>query len=202
MKKMLNYALIVIVLLVVGCSGSTEPDNGGTGSSVPTNLVVGYTWNVDGNVCTVDLTWDAPENPSENNYEYNLYKDNQFLTNQSKLLTSYTDIDCIPGGEYTYFVTANYSTSGESDPSNYVNILIDMNEILLGFWHRDWSWYMKFEENGVYIYDSVPSNPAYGTYIVSHDTVSTTIWGNTYHDTVNFPTFNLMNYGMNEWERY
>ena len=205
MKKMMMLILIVIVLLVIGCSGSTEPEENETGSSAPTNLVVGYSWNVDGNVCTIDLTWDAPENPSEDNYEYNLYKDNQFLTNQSKVLTSYTDIDCIPGGEYSYFVTANYSTSGESDPSNYVNILIDMNEILLGTWaYQPQGWWeegIEFSANGDFTHSyNYPPNGyvEYGTYTVSHDTLFTTIDGN---GTVNFTTYNLMNFNNKEWER-
>jgi len=39
MKKMLNFALIVTVLLVIGCSGSTEPE---TGEGVPLNATLDH----------------------------------------------------------------------------------------------------------------------------------------------------------------
>jgi hypothetical protein len=205
MKKMLILALIVSVLLVIGCSGSTEPEDAGTGSNAPTNLVGNYNWNVSVDViCSVDLTWDAPEEPDNDNFEYRVYKNDQLLTTLTIMQNYYTDIDCIPGGDYNYYITVYYS-SGESEPSNIVNVLFDMQEILIGSWHDDdgggyWWERITFNANGDYSHDYnyPPGWTEHGTYTVQHDTLFTTIDGN---GPVFFSTYDSMYFNNKEWDR-
>ena len=123
MNKMLNFALVVTVLLVIGCSGSTEPE---TDSNAPTNLDYSYHEEGDslsGYYWQVDLIWDAPSEPDNDNFEYRIYKDDQFIETINNMQNYYTDVDCEFGEEYAYYVTAYYST-GESDASNILIVFI------------------------------------------------------------------------------
>ena len=225
MKKMLNWALIVIVLLVIGCSGSTEPENPETGSNAPTNLVGNYNWNVSVDViCSVDLIWDAPEEPDTDNFEYRVYRNDQLLITLTSMQNYYTDVDCIPGGDYSYYITVYYS-SGESEPSNIENVLFDMSEILIandGHWSMElvqdslllkgYSMYFSNDSSFTYSYSSAfgPGWTYYGSFSVDHDLLSCTyLDSNQTEHTINgiaeFISYNLMNYnyqyGYGEWER-
>jgi len=120
MKKILNIALIVTLLIVIGCSDLTDHESG---SNAPSNLVATYYLNTVDSMLTVDLVWDAPEEPDYDNFEYRIYKDDQFIIHLSNMQNYYTDIDCEIGGEYAYYITAYYPT-GESDPSNVENVII------------------------------------------------------------------------------
>lgn len=215
MKKMLTLALIVIVLLVIGCSGSTEPEDNETGSNAPTNLVANYNWNVsDEVICSVDLIWVAPEEPDNDNFEYRIYKNDQFLTTLTNMQNYYTDIDCIPGGEYDYFITSYYS-SGESEPSNVVNILINMIEILTdgdGRWFYNpgpgWIEYLSFYSNGSFEYGwgewSITTIYS-GSFSVDHSQLTCTYTDSTQtqqtlNDYVTFGTYTSMSYAGDFWE--
>jgi len=121
MKKILNFTLIITMVIVIGCSGTTDPEKG---SNAPSNLVATYSFNAVNLLLIVDLVWDAPEEPDNDNFEYRVYKDDQFIFALSNMQNYYTDMDCELGGEYTYYITAYYPT-GESEPSNIVQMTFD-----------------------------------------------------------------------------
>jgi len=113
MKKNLDIAIIVIILIVIGCSGTTDPEKG---SNAPSNLAATHYFSYDTS-WTVNLVWDAPKELDNENFEYRIYKDEQFIETLDNLQNYYTDVDCEFGEEYTYYITAYYPT-GESEPSN------------------------------------------------------------------------------------
>jgi len=74
----------------------------------------------DGN--NVHLTWEAPDDPSEELLAYNVYRNGIIL--QSILDEEYFDLDMI-NGDYSYFISAVYD-SGESLPTDTVNVQINI----------------------------------------------------------------------------
>jgi len=211
MKKILNLILALVFFMLISCSDSTEPGDSGD----PSNLFCSYNWNVGGNVCTVDLTWDAPDNPTESSYEFKIYRNQYLIANVSKVFTTYTDENCIPGGEYNYVVTANYSSEGESNATNGENILIDMTEILLNnssseLWSYNTSWneyLLTLNSDGTLQYHAYGSGfVATGFYTVNHDTLFIsydTLQGDiiTHTENVIFNDYDLMSYYNKVWER-
>jgi len=214
MKKMMMLVLVVSVLLVIGCSGSTEPDNGGASSNAPTNLQLTYIFVEI--TCSVDLTWDAPEEPDNDSFEYRVYKNDQLLTTLTSMQNYYTDIDCIPGGEYDYFVTSYYS-SGESDSTNVESVYFDMTGILTdngGHWYHDSmqqdGFSMDFDVDGSFTYSywqyMGSSWTYYGSFSVDQNNlICTYLDSNQIEQTMNrlvvFSNYNLMNYGNSEYSR-
>ena len=212
MKKILNLILALVFFMLISCSDSTEPGDSGD----PSNLIGTYNWNVGGNVCTVDLTWDAPDNPTESSYEFKIYRNQHLIANVSKVFTTYTDENCIPGGEYNYVVTADYSSAGESNATNEENVLIDMTEILLNnsssekwYAYTGNEYYLTFDYDGtgtlayyLYGYGFVST----GFYTVNHDTlfISYDTWqGEIVEHTENviFNDYDSMLYYNRNWER-
>ena len=214
MKKIMMLALGVSVLLVIGCSGSssTEPESG---SSAPTNLQLTYIF--DEITCSVDLIWDAPEEPDNESFEYRVYKNDQILTSLTSLQNYYTDNDCFVGGEYTYYITA-YCSTGESDSTNVESIYFDMTGILIdngGNWYfndenQQYGCSLHFSDDGSFTYScGWPGGgfTNYGSFTVDHTFLScsysdSTGTNHTKNGDVSFTTYNMMTFDNTEWERY
>jgi len=208
MKKMIMLVLVVSVLLVIGCSGSTEPEENETGSSAPLNLTVEFN-GING----IELSWDAPEEPDNDDFQYRIYRNESLLTTLSNLQNYYTDSEITE--EYTYVITAYYAT-GESAPSNEESISIQ--ELLIGSWS-----YVGIEDSksillgndGNFSYSYSFYNPEtnewesysyIGSYtLIGHYLTCTYTDSNqnqqTISGSVTFLNFNLIDYNGLEWER-
>ncbi len=64
------------------------------------------------------LNWESPDTDLDIN-NYNVYRDNSYLSNSAE--TNYTDSDIQDNQSYTYHVTAVYKDTTESEPSNEVS---------------------------------------------------------------------------------
>lgn len=121
MKILVGF--LCLLFLITNCSDSTELE---TGSNSPSNLVVTVIWSIEYTNWVLNLTWDAPENPDEDNFVYRIYKDNQLIATMSNALTNYVDNECEIGSDYSYYVTSFYSDN-ESDPSNTIQSVVELN---------------------------------------------------------------------------
>ncbi|MFA7056256.1 MAG: C10 family peptidase, partial [Candidatus Cloacimonadales bacterium] len=81
-----------------------------------TNLTAQVTANV------VDLVWDLPASSPRALLSYNIYRDGVIVGNTEEL--NYSDT-ALTNAIYSYYVTAEY-TSGESDPSNSVEAIVEV----------------------------------------------------------------------------
>ena len=81
---------------------------------------------LDGN--DVTLTWDLPYSSSKNLTGFRVYRNEEVISNINNASTiEFTDNN-VDDGEYTYYVTANYS-DGESYPSNEEDVAITFANI-------------------------------------------------------------------------
>ena len=111
-----NINVIENEITYVSCELTTDP-NIPPSPQNPQALVI------NGN--DVHLTWEEPDLPTEELLAYNVYRNGIIV--QSVLTEEYFDLDLIDG-YYSYTVSAVYD-SGESLPTNAVNVEIENSEI-------------------------------------------------------------------------
>lgn len=124
--------------LISGDYGIDVNGPSGQAFNPPRNLT--YTLN-DNDVL---LEWDAPLVTGNTLSSYKIYRNTALIDQLFNTSTSSYNDNNLPDGTYDYYVSASYSSpSGESDPSNHVNVNIltsapdyiieneDVNEIII-----------------------------------------------------------------------
>ncbi|MBN2790282.1 MAG: right-handed parallel beta-helix repeat-containing protein [Candidatus Delongbacteria bacterium] len=104
-------------LVILGYPSYHAPDIGaleyGLSFSTPYNLAA------TGDLGVINLSWNSPYKSNKILTQYYVYRDGTKIDSTSS--TNYSDTDVENNVEYTYHITAMYSTpDGESGPSNYI----------------------------------------------------------------------------------